>query len=866
MSALIGLSVTLIILLAVYATGHVLGALVFLLTRARARAPIPASTTPTDGVAVLIPARNEGEAAVRVLESLLRQDHHGPVQAYLLIKDADDTSMPMLEAAFPGFAERDPEAELVQLEARGLHSAWVAFTGSDPKSDKVNWMATHLDGPRYAAILDCDHQAHPDWLRSAVGHLHAAGARVIQGRRHPLAAGGLFQLWDSLHQHIGCEVFNVVYTRLGQSVFLTGTTVVLETHLLQHNPLHACITEDTDLSYRLYMQGERIIADPHGGSDEAVSPDLYSFFARRRRWANGHTETFLRHLAQMPGSPLNWAARLQFMFHGAHYLMAAVVFALHLALGGLYAGRLEVSTALCAVGLGLVLGLLGAQTQRAKRRRTWISEVAVLTAWYSPAVIIAFNLAAAWLLDDWTRIALPLPGWIQTVALLGLLSPLVVILAGLAGFGQLTLITGLTVVISYPLAFYLDISGVLIGLMDYIFGRQLWLKVARAAPPHSDDPAADATLAPAISIRESWRPKASLGLAWRALLMATPRWKKPLVLVVWLLILGLLGGGAIYSRMTRVPLVAAPCTALPHDTDPWIVAARKLAGSGYCDATPGPQRYSRRMSDFEVLRDDPLQTVDAAYWDRMDSTFFCNDAQFTPGNVQPLEGGGVQMLLQAEARGERQYTAGSIATKDDPKANFLYGRFETVMKPAKVSGTISAFFLYRFDPWQEIDTEFLGKDTTKIMLNVYYNPGDDGELFNYGQKGTPVLVDLGFDASEAFHHYAVEWDADEIRWFVDDRLIHRRRAQRPTPIPHLPMRAHLNFWPICAKELAGGLDTSALPAVTAFKSVRFSRRVPSALAPILAWYDRLLGDEAEDARWQDDARWIQPPPSRQTDK
>jgi beta-glucanase (GH16 family) len=261
------------------------------------------------------------------------------------------------------------------------------------------------------------------------------------------------------------------------------------------------------------------------------------------------------------------------------------------------------------------------------------------------------------------------------------------------------------------------------------------------------------------------------------------------------------------------------------------------------------------MSAFEVARRDTLSPPEPAFWDRQDSTFFCNEAHFTPENVRPAEGGGVSLVLQAEAKGDRRYTAADLVTKADPAAQYRYGRFEVVMKPAKVSGTISAFFLYRFDPWQEIDTEFLGRDTTKIMLNVYYNPGEEGDLYNYGFAGTPVLVDLGFDAADDFHTYAVEWDADEIRWFVDDRLLHRRPAGRPTPIPHLPMRLHLNFWPTCSEALAGPLEVDKLPATATFRSVTISDRVPDPLARVWAWYDDLWQPEPA-PRWQDQAAWI----------
>jgi beta-glucanase (GH16 family) len=133
------------------------------------------------------------------------------------------------------------------------------------------------------------------------------------------------------------------------------------------------------------------------------------------------------------------------------------------------------------------------------------------------------------------------------------------------------------------------------------------------------------------------------------------------------------------------------------------------------------------------------------------------------------------------------------------------------MKPARVSGVVTAFFLHRNDPWQEIDIELLGCDTTKVLLNVYFNPGDDGTKLNFGTRGTPVVLDLPFDAAEAHHRYAVEWEPHEVRWFVDDQLIHVRAAWEPTPVPSLPMCVYCSIWPPRSPELAGVLQASDLP-------------------------------------------------------
>ena len=854
MTPILAICAALTIALTAYSLGHYLCVLVSLPRRLK---PREFDDHPEKQVAILVPARNEGEGAVRAIQSLMDQDHGGAIEVFLLLKDRGDTSIRFLEAAFPEAQLAVDGGEIVELVHTEGRTARVAFTGDDGKRDKVNWITRRLN-THYVAILDCDHQAHSDWIRSSLCLLHERGARMIQGRRSPLTARGFFPLWDSLHQHVGCELFNTAFTRLDLTVFFTGTTVVLETELLKARPLRDCITEDVDFSYAQLMDGHKIIHNPYSGSDEEVSPDLYSFLARRRRWSNGHTNAFFHHLGKLWRAPLSLKDKAQFLFHGAHYLVCCLVFVLHGIIGLIFVRELSPVAAGAAALASVVLAVWLSRTQRAATWGTRASEVAVVWGWFFPAVVIVMNLAMAFLAGDPSRAALPLPYALQAIGLVGLVAPLVVLLAGLAVFRQLGVGTFLGVVLTYPLAFYLDISGVLIGLTDFLCGRQTWLAVARAAQPATaETPVRPAGLSPTEGIRESWQLGAVLVATPGTLKKAAVRLSKPSCWFPIALLAGLVIGGVLYVPSNRLQVADVGCEALEHDGEPWIVPAEQLVG--YCDPAGSAKRsrWTKRSGSYEQQRHDELATVDPNFWDRMESTFPCNHSAFSPDNVLPMEGGGVKLHLEARESGGKDYSSGSIATKEADDAQHLYGRFETVMKPARGSGLITAFFLYRFDPWQEIDAEFLGQDTTRILLNVYYNPGEDGDLYNYGYRGTPVLVDLGFDAADDFHHYAIEWDPGEIRWFVDDQLIHRRPSGRPTPVPHLPMRFHINTWPICSEELAGPFDAEVLPVDAEIRSVIFSSWQPSPWEGVHTFMDGVFPSrEATD--WREDASWIQP--------
>lgn len=141
-----------------------------------------------------------------------------------------------------------------------------------------------------------------------------------------------------------------------------------------------------------------------------------------------------------------------------------------------------------------------------------------------------------------------------------------------------------------------------------------------------------------------------------------------------------------------------------------------------------------------------------------------------------------------------------------------------------MSGLVTGVFLHRNAPRQEIDIEFLGRDTTKLLINVYYNPGDEGARMEYGYRGTPEMLDLGFDAAEDFHNYEIEWTPAFIRWRVDGHLLRERLHWAPTPIPHLPMNFHVNLWHSRSRSLGGRLSRRDLPAQTAIRRLEIYSR------------------------------------------
>lgn len=136
-----------------------------------------------------------------------------------------------------------------------------------------------------------------------------------------------------------------------------------------------------------------------------------------------------------------------------------------------------------------------------------------------------------------------------------------------------------------------------------------------------------------------------------------------------------------------------------------------------------------------------------------------------PENVRVEDG-----MLIIEARAEpfvrRNYTSGRIKTQG--LHAWTYGRFEARMQLPYGNGMWPVFWMLGEDidiaGWPacgEIDImEHIGRETNRIHGTVH-GPG----YFGSGGVGNYTTVP---NLAEEFHVYAVEWEPEEIRWYVND--------------------------------------------------------------------------------------------------
>jgi beta-glucanase (GH16 family) len=120
---------------------------------------------------------------------------------------------------------------------------------------------------------------------------------------------------------------------------------------------------------------------------------------------------------------------------------------------------------------------------------------------------------------------------------------------------------------------------------------------------------------------------------------------------------------------------------------------------------------------------------------------------------------------------ERGYTSARLKTLG--KASWQYGRVEARIKLPKGRGLWPAFWMlgtnFPTTGWPacgEIDImEHIGREPAKVYGTVH-GPGYSGG----GGIGGSLTFSNGVGAADDFHLFAIEWETNRIRWFMDNQL------------------------------------------------------------------------------------------------
>jgi beta-glucanase (GH16 family) len=204
-------------------------------------------------------------------------------------------------------------------------------------------------------------------------------------------------------------------------------------------------------------------------------------------------------------------------------------------------------------------------------------------------------------------------------------------------------------------------------------------------------------------------------------------------------------------------------------------------------------------------------TVDPASWNMETGSLNVNhEKEYYQAANATIENGNLVITAKKETVGNFPYTSARMNTLN--KISALYGRIEAKIKLPLGAGMWPAFWMMgsniataNWPDCGEIDIMEHVNDNNTFYGTMHWNGG--GGHVQYGEQTT---VSTPAD----YHVYAVEWDENEIRWYVDDKLFVTGNIAaniNNTAAFHLPFFILLNL--AVAGDFPGQtVDESKLPA------------------------------------------------------
>jgi beta-glucanase (GH16 family) len=251
--------------------------------------------------------------------------------------------------------------------------------------------------------------------------------------------------------------------------------------------------------------------------------------------------------------------------------------------------------------------------------------------------------------------------------------------------------------------------------------------------------------------------------------MMTRTTQKTALLGGILLALAACGGG---GGSDSPPVIEPPPPPPPGPQNNVNISNPTLTTALNNEVSPGDTLTLVWSDEFDAARLDPEEW----FFEEGDGSQYGipgwgnNELQWYLPNSAQLEDGKLVITARNEMSNGKNYTSARINTRD--RFAFRYGRIEARIRLPGGQGIWPAFWML---PQDDVYGGWAASGEIDIMEAI--NLGGAGGNFVHGtihyggpwpnhvNSGDRYLVST--DATAEFHTYAVEWDADQIRWYVD---------------------------------------------------------------------------------------------------
>jgi len=270
-------------------------------------------------VSIHLPFYNEKRVAGRILEACSKLNY--PNFEVLVVDDSNDGTTEIVRE----WSKRDPRIKLLhRFDREGWKGGALrhALTKIDPKA-------------QFVVVFDADFIPFPDTLDWFLRYFHFLCGGLRNVAKSKIAAVQGYQ-WHVLNKDEnwitrgvrGEYAGSYIIERSGAELLgslkqIAGSVYMIRADLLKQFGWGTSITEDFQLTLRLYEQGYKVIYTPYIQAPAECVATIKRLIRQRMRWAEGHTHNVRKMFTRLWYSPkMNLTEKLEFLYLSPYYLQS----------------------------------------------------------------------------------------------------------------------------------------------------------------------------------------------------------------------------------------------------------------------------------------------------------------------------------------------------------------------------------------------------------------------------------------------------------------------------------------------------------------------------------------------------------------
>jgi cellulose synthase/poly-beta-1,6-N-acetylglucosamine synthase-like glycosyltransferase len=270
-------------------------------------------------VSIHIATYNEKRVVGRLLEACARLNYSN--YEVILVDDSTDGSIEVLEPW-----KRVDRFKIIHRDTRdGFKGGALthALRAMDPRTE-------------YVAIFDADAMPFPDVINDLLYHFYSnenespeplpeVGA-VQSYQWHVLNKGESWLTAAVRTEYAGSYMVERPYQQVLSSMkMIAGTAYMIRAGLLKDLGWGRSLTEDWELTLRLYAKGFKVVYTPYAETPAECVATFGRLARQRMRWAEGHSYNVNKWFLTILRSPhLSLMEKAEFIYYGMYYLQSAL--------------------------------------------------------------------------------------------------------------------------------------------------------------------------------------------------------------------------------------------------------------------------------------------------------------------------------------------------------------------------------------------------------------------------------------------------------------------------------------------------------------------------------------------------------------